>query len=403
MDAHGGVRGGSPGRPLRRDLGDGLSLFIALRIAFGLVALYLWFGGGLPGPCHFELARNGWQTLPPLAADGATFPLVGVWQRWDACWYTKIATYGYEAGTDSGAFFPLFPFLTGVVGRLLFGRMALAGLVVAGVGFVVAVTGLLRLVGRDFGRPTAERTVALMAAWPAAFFLLAPFTESVFLAASVWAIVGARERRWGLAMVAATLVGLTRFQGIVIMLPLAWEAARTVRDLRRAGRSLATPAALLPVVATVLPAVSVVIFSAFAALWTGQLPFESQGAWGGTNFHPPWETVAASWTWALEHGDPLQLLNLVALVGSAVVALAGVRRLPAAYSLYVLPQIAMLAIRIQPTPLTSTLRYLGVLFPIFVVIALATRDRRRFAAWAFVSVLFLGLLLVRFLHGDFVA
>lgn len=66
---------------------QGLGLLVAMRLGLGLVAVYLWWRGGLPGPCHFEVALNGWLTIPPLADDGAAFPLVGVWQRWDACWY----------------------------------------------------------------------------------------------------------------------------------------------------------------------------------------------------------------------------------------------------------------------------------------------------------------------------
>ena len=91
---------------------DALALFLTMRFALGLIALYLWWRGGVPGPCHFELARNGWLTIPPLADQGAEFPLVGVWQRWDACWYSKIAAFGY------GAFAT-----TMTVGRLLADRV----------------------------------------------------------------------------------------------------------------------------------------------------------------------------------------------------------------------------------------------------------------------------------------
>ena len=92
--------------------------------------------------------RNGWQTIPPLADQGSAFPLVGVWQRWDACWYTKIATFGYEPAENSVNFWPMFPVLTGLVGRLVRGPMALGGLVVAGVAYIVAMIGLRRLVAR---------------------------------------------------------------------------------------------------------------------------------------------------------------------------------------------------------------------------------------------------------------
>ncbi len=62
----------------------------------------------------------------------------------------------------------------------------------------------------------------------------------------------------------------------------------------------------------------------------------------------------------------------------------------------------LLATRIQPTPLTSTNRYLLVLFPVFVVVALLPWPRLRLA-WGITSILFLGLLLAEFQRGTFVA
>ena len=80
-----------------------------MRVGLGLLALFVWAHVAIPGPCHFELAQNGWLTIPPRADSGFEFPLVGVWQRWDACWYSKVATFGYELGEDSVNFWPVLP------------------------------------------------------------------------------------------------------------------------------------------------------------------------------------------------------------------------------------------------------------------------------------------------------
>ena len=80
----------------------------------------------------------------------------------------------------------------------------------------------------------------------------------------------------------------------------------------------------------------------------------------------------------------------------------GAKRLPISYTLYALPQFLLLATRIQPTPLTSTNRYLLVIFPAFVILALIPWARVRLA-WGITSVLFLGLLLMEFQRGTFVA
>jgi hypothetical protein len=383
---------------------NAIAMFVSLRLGLGLLALYLWWAGGLPAPCHFEVARNGWTTIPPLASDGWAFPLVGVWERWDACWYMKIATFGYEGGQNSVSFWPLFPLLAGTVGRILLGAMALGGLVVAGLAYVAAMAGLHRLVERDFDGRVAERTVVLISVFPAAFFFFAPFTESLFLACSVWAILAARERWWALAGVMALFASLTRLQGIVLVLPLAWEFATSMGWVRwPAGRWPGDGASRLGDGAVVLaPVIGFAAFVGFSSVVAGLTPFDAQDVWGGREFHAPWDTTAASWRWIVERADPLQAFNLFALVLFGVLALVGIRRLPIAYSLFAIPQIALLASRIQPTPLTSTGRLLLVIFPVFVVVALVPNRHVR-TGWIIVSAMLLGLLAATFLRGEFVA
>jgi hypothetical protein len=384
---------------------DAVGLFVSLRLVLGMFALWVWWQATPPGPCHFELARNGWQTLPPLADQGPAFPLVGVWQRWDACWYTKIATYGYEAGENSVAFFPLFPLLTGIAGRLLLGAMALGGLVVAGMAYVAAMTGLRRLVALDFDDEAALATVVAISIFPTAFFFFAPFTESLFLATAVWAVLGARRRSWTIAAIAGLLAALTRIQGVFLVLPLGWEALMYWRErgLTSAGRTWPPAGTILrPTVAALAPAAGFAAFLVFSSIVAGQTPLDTQDAWGGTDFHPPWEVIDAAWRWAVDRHDPLQLFNLAALLLFAFVTVLGLRQVPVAYSLYAIPQIVLIGTRIQPTPLTSTGRYLLVIFPVFVILALIPGRWLRFG-WALGSVLLLALLLASFVRGDFVA
>jgi hypothetical protein len=99
----------------------------------------------------------------------------------------------------------------------------------------------------------------------------------------------------------------------------------------------------------------------------------------------------------------MQALNLVALLGAAVLLVVGARRMPVAYSLYAWPPLLLIATRIQPTPLTSTTRFILVMFPVFVVAALLTTHPRLQRAWLVISIIFLGALATMFLQGDFVA
>lgn len=394
---------------LPEGLGDALWLFVLLRVGLGLFAVFVWAHVTIPGPCHFELARDGWRTIPPLADSGAEFPFVGIWQRWDACWYSKVATFGYEPYEDSVAFWPLMPALMRIVSWPLGGDVALSGLVVAGIAYVAAATGLYRLVARDFSRPVARRTVLFISIAPAAFFLFAPFTEALFLALSVWTIVAARERAWWLAAAAALLASLTRIQGVFLVLPIAWEAWRAWREGGMPSGGRVSPSGGRPwplagsVAATVAPLAGWLGFVGWSELTLGRTPLDAQDVWGGRQFHPPWEVVDASWRWIVDHQDPVQAVNLALLILFAVLLLVGLRRLPASYSLYAIPQLILIGTRIQPTPLTSTTRYLEVLFPAFVVAALAARGWRAQGTWIAASLLLLAALLWLFVTGDFVA
>lgn len=421
-------------------LGEALWLWLVLRLGLGLLGVFFWAQLQIATPCHFELAMNGWGTPPPLAEEGAAFPLVGVWQRWDACWYTKIAAYGYEPGTDSANFWPLTPLAIGVVSIPLGGNVALGGLVMAGIAYVLAITGLFRLVKHDFDEPLARRTVLFISVAPAAFFLFAPFTEAPFLAAAVWAIYGARTRHWGIAALAAFVAGLTRIQGIFLVLPLAWEAwcAWRERSMATAGAALVgeaadgpepvepaveldgalseplpepTPAgptrrrvpALASIVAVVAPLVAFGSFLAFTSAWMGTTPLQTQAIWGGNSFHPTWEVIDAALRWIIEKRDGLQALNLAALLLFIVAVIAGVKALPLSYSLFAIPQVTLIAIRIQPTPLTSTTRLLEVVFPAFVVFAIWMDGRRREVTWTVISTMTLAALVWLFAKGDWVA
>jgi hypothetical protein len=265
------------------------------------------------------------------------------------------------------------------------------------------MVGVLRLVTETHGWTISRRTALLLSIFPAAFFLFAPFTEALFLAAVVWTIVLARERRWLLAAACAALAALTRAQGLFIAVPLAWEAFLAVRasDLRTPGaiRDIVSSAA-----AILAPVATFVVYGLVARSLTGETPIDAQSLWGGTDFHPPWAVVAASWGWIVERGDGLQALNLIALLGASALLLVGARRIPVTYSLYAWPPLLLIATRIQPTPLTSTTRYVLVLFPVFVVAALLTERPRWRLAWIIVSLIFLGVLAALFVQGrEFIA
>ncbi len=403
-----GPDGGVGAHSLRRDLVDAAWLWFALRLGLGLLAVILFARGAMAAPCESDIATNSWTTLPPLADRGIERPLVGAWQRADACWYSKIATYGYEPGLPSSAFFPLLPTLMRAGSALLGGAVTLSGLVVSAVAFVFAIAGLRQLVRHDFDDETARRTVLYLSLFPAAFFFFAPFTESLFLAFTVWTILAARRRDWELAAVAGFLAGLTRVHGVLLVLPVAWEVVRMFREQR--GLAVADGAvarrtgwrSVLPFGAALAPLLAVGAYYLYSENVAGRSFLEAQKTWAGTRTSAPWDLVAAAWTRIAQDGDMVTALNLGALVLFIGLLLAGVRRVPVSYSLYAAPSLALIALRSPAFPLMSTMRYVAVLFPCFVVLALFGRSERVNTVWIVVSTLLLGLLAMLFIQGEFI-
>ncbi len=120
----------------------------------------------------------------------------------------------------STAFWPLYPFLTGIVSWTTGWSVAVTGVLLSNLAFVVALIVLYRLVSQSYGIPIATRTVWLTALCPVAFFFSALYSESLFLILSISAIYLARNNRWTIAALAFFLATLTRSTGVLVIVPM---------------------------------------------------------------------------------------------------------------------------------------------------------------------------------------
>ncbi len=394
-----GVRDLASRLPL--SLGEALFLFLLLRVSLSVYALAASFLFELPPPC-FHNGVVDWTSMPALYSDGIEGRLLGVWQRWDACWYLRIATFGYEPGQPGTAFFPLYPMAIGIIGPLLGGNLVLAALVVTALGYIAGMTILHAMVRADFDRRTANRSILYISVFPTAFFFFAPFTESIFLALALAAIFCARTGRLGYAVTAALLAGLTRPQGVLLAIPLAWEALLV---LRANGYARGQRQALgLAIAAACAPLVGFMAFVGYSTVTAGVSPSNAVAQHWGYSMAAPWDVLGYAWRWML---DPTNagFANIQALTGFHLVMIAafialfavGLRKLPATYSLYVAPQLFLITAGGPATPLASASRYMLAMFPIFVVLGLLGRRRWFHTSWLAASILGLGLLLISIL------
>src|SRR3954454_11810585 len=310
--------------------------------------------------------------------------------RWDSAWYLDIAHSGYAG--PSSAFFPLYPML---VRGLSFVSDPGALLVMAYVVSLAALLGALYLMHRlltlELQSPEVARDAVLMLAlFPGALWLGAPYSESLFLLLSVGAFYSARTDRWAWAGGCAALASATRSAGIVLVVPLVmlWWSSRERRLSDLAWLALA-PLGLI--VYSVYLAASIgdgfaylhlqqVWFRSFAGPF-GAVPDGAVAAWDGLRQIISGQRAHVYFTEA--GGDPIAAawhnVELFAFLMLAVVGVVGVwRRLRRAYGAFVVVALALpLSFPVGPQPLMSLPRFLAVLFPMFMWLALVCRPRRR--------------------------
>jgi hypothetical protein len=186
---------------------------------------------------------------------------LSLWQRWDWDRYLTIAEYGYTSGkgpaydSDIVAFFPGYPAVLRAV-HFVVRNWVVSGLLISVIAGAVACIALARLTEFEWrargeragGTPGRAAVIAvlLLVCAPAAVFLAAGYTESLFLALGIPAWLAARQRRWVLAGVLTALACAVRIDGV-------FEAAG-IGVMFLLGRPKAhdwarSPALLLPLVA----------------------------------------------------------------------------------------------------------------------------------------------------------
>jgi hypothetical protein len=386
------------------------SVFWTTRAAVLVVAVFaaLSFGPAMGGLAE----RNAEVFDEPSLTRSLAEPLLSPLARWDAAWYLRIAESGYGGSDVRAAFFPLYPLLVRAVAAPFGaspGALLVAAYVVSLAAFLGALLLLYRLVSLELGRPLAKPALLLLAVFPAAVFFGAPYSESLFLLLAVGAFYAARTGRWAWAGAAAAGAAATRSAGVLLLLPLVmlWWSAHP-RRARDAAWLLFAP-------------LGVAAYAAFLGLaegdawrfldvqdaWSRELTVPLAGAWDGFGAAIDGARQLLSGQREVVYfeeaaGDPYRIaaVNLM-LFGSlvfALVACAGcLRRLPKAYGGWVAASLVLpLTFPVKPQPLMSLPRFLAVLFPIFMWLALWSEERRATARVAAVSALGLGLFTAQF-------
>ncbi|MFG1868660.1 mannosyltransferase family protein [Micromonospora arborensis] len=384
----------------------GFWTWFASLLAYALVTYLSWI------PYYQVPSRSG----PPPASLPSVLEL---WHQWDTNWYVIIATSGYEwAPTQAPAFYPLYPGLVRILNPVLPGDALLAALTVSAACALAALILLHRLALDVFGETggsDARRAIFYLMAFPAGFYLIAGYTESLFIALSVASLYCMRHQRWWWAGGIAAFATATRATGAMLAFAFAFEYLRQTgafRDPKRLARIRWNASAIC------LVPVGILSYAAYCWHKFGDpLVFvKAQEHWGRKGFTPPWESLARTVA-EIVRADSIfshnahHFMNLGAALGALLlVALAvfgpwklGEENLYLAVFSFLMVLVPLSSPLATSYPLGSMIRY--VLPCLSAVLVLAKMGRNVHFDRVFVAAAMMaqGVLLLAFLHDQFVA
>lgn len=151
------------------------------------------------------------------------------WVRWDTTCYISIAELGYQANLTTTVWPPVYPMLIRLF-MFITPPSILAALLISSLATWLAFLVLYLLISTEHNEKTARNTITLMAIFPVSFFLVAGYTESLFIALACGSLLCARRQHWCWAGLLAAGATLTRNQGLVLPLVFLWEAFQQNRE-----------------------------------------------------------------------------------------------------------------------------------------------------------------------------
>jgi hypothetical protein len=290
--------------------------------------------------------------------------------RWDASWYLDVVRNGYwftGAGQPTNVgFLPLYPWCVRIVS--LGGRIdpAIAAYGVSLTGLWIACVLLADLVFREWRDARLSiLAVEFMLFSPVSFFFSTAYSESLFLPLVVGCLAAARRRRWWIAGSCGLLAALTRFVGVLLVVPLAWEWLTCSRNEvgKRTLSWRTLPASMLPVVGF-----GIYCWMMWAKFGDPFAYFHGQQHWGRhlTWF---WGAFAKHSFWSLE---PFYRLWFAAtLVGTFGLLIVGViLRMPTGFAIL---GITFGLVYLSGSGVEALPRYFSVVFPIYIAAALIVK------------------------------
>lgn len=346
---------------------DSLASWLASRVSIWVIA----------GATGWMFAAQGQEVVPALNR----------WQQWDFWHYAGIAIHGYggePTGVPNEAFFPSFPaflWLGGEAGL----RHVLTGLLVSLLAGAVAAIALGRIGELEGGQNIGRLTVLVWVTSPAAVFLAAPYTESLFLACALPAWLAARRHHWLAAGVLTALSCTVRVSGLFLAVAIAVQWLTTRREaMAQHGKPWWSGLPWL-----FLPALPLLAWSIYLKSETGDWLAWLHAQADGWDRHFTWPWTTFDTTWQAAFGGTqspgfawMFRAEIVAMLVGVVLTVFLVRWRRWGEATWVGLQVIAFG---TSTWFFSVPRATLLWWPLWVTIALLAA-RRRWVLWAYLAV-----------------
>jgi len=297
--------------------------------------------------------------------------LIDPWYRWDSIHYLEIAEDGYKSNLKNTVWPPLYPLLIRV-SSLLFPNALQSALFISHIACILALTMLYLLVNDLYNEKMAKKTILLVALFPTAFFLVAAYTESLFLLISLGIFFALRKEKWWVVAVLSPLAILTRFQGILLAIPILWYGFTSMK------KKNCNPLCLIKVLISI--SLMVVTFSGYSIyvheILNADWPWITLAQGWDQHIGLPWQGLVANLFWFVSHESMLSAEKIAKFYDLLLMLLAiwalikNWKTLPSNLFLYSLFSLLLILIKIDANRLlVSASRYVLVIFPVFIALA----------------------------------
>ena len=201
--------------------------------------------------------------------------------QWDGLWYRMLADHGYPTHVShlqtTLGFFPAYPGIVWVVSHVFVVPVAryeilsttIAGVIVSGIGGLVATVLVQRLATGWWGEYAGRKAVLIFCLFPGSVVFSMVYAEGILLPLAAGCILALQKRRWVLAGALAAVATATEPEALVLVVVCAVSAA-----LELYRRGFADRSARRSLIAPALSVVGVSAFAGFLWAWAGS-PFAS--------------------------------------------------------------------------------------------------------------------------------